>query len=61
MKDGGKDMWECPFMGCFRDVVLWVAPIGYGMVSLHEFSEILRIACRRVLKVILAVEPFVSF
>jgi hypothetical protein len=54
-------MWECPLIGCFRDVALWVALIGFGMVSLHEFSEILRKVCRRVLSVMLALEPFVSF
>ena len=61
MKGGGKDMWECPLIGCFRDVTLWVAPIGSGMVSLYEFSEILRKVCRRAISVVLAVEPFVSF
>ena len=48
-------------IGCFRDVALWVAPIGSGMVSLLEFSEILRKVCRLVLSVVLAVEAFVSF
>ncbi len=36
-------------------------PIDSGIVSLHEFSEILRKVCRRVLSAVLAVEPFVSF
>ena len=53
--------WDCPFIGFFGDVALWVTHVGSRVVSLHEFGEVrCEVGCW-VLCVVLVVEPIVSF
>ena len=61
MQCGCEFGWDCPFIGCFGDVALWVTPVGSRVVSLHEFGEVRGEVGYWVLGVVLVVEPIVSF
>ena len=61
MQGGCEAGWECPLIGCAGAVALWVTHVGSRVVSLHEFGEVrCKVGCW-VLRVMLVVEPVVSF
>ena len=61
MQGGCEAGWDCPLIGYFEDVALWVTCVGSRVVSLHEFGEVRCKVGGWVLCVMLVVEPVVSF